>query len=92
MKTKMLEKRFPEFQLTDDEIQLLLEAKQNLKVEEDYRRLNWEAKRNKYDRIWELIIESYLKDSDSEKYPNYDIIETVITKKRFYAKLKKTRT
>ena len=51
MKTKMLEKRFPEFQLTDDEIQLLLEAKQNLKVEEDYRRLNWEAKRNKYDRI-----------------------------------------
>ena len=29
----------PEFQWTDDEIQLLLEATQNLKVEEDYKKI-----------------------------------------------------
>ena len=35
-------KRSPEFQWNDDEIQPLLEATQNLKVEEDYKGLNWE--------------------------------------------------
>ena len=30
-----------EFQWTDDDTQLLLEATQNLKVEKDYRGLNW---------------------------------------------------
>ena len=82
----------PEFQWTDDETQLLLEATQNLKVEEDYNGLNWEAKRNKFDRIRALIIENYPEDGDPEKYPNYDIIEAVITKQRVYAKLKKIRT
>ena len=53
---------------------------------------NWEAKRNRYDRIRELIIENYPKDDDSEKYPNHDIHETVITKGRIFAKLKKIRT
>ena len=33
-------KSSPEFQWTDDEIQLLLEATQNLKVEEDYKILS----------------------------------------------------
>ena len=69
-----------------------MEATQNLKVEEDYNGLNWEAKRNKYDRIRALIIENYPEDGDPEKYPNYDIIEAVITKQRVYAKLKKIRT
>ena len=32
----------PEFQWTDDDIQLLMEATQNLKVEKDYKGLNWE--------------------------------------------------
>ena len=32
-------KSFPEFQWTDDEIQLLLEATQNLKAEEDYKKI-----------------------------------------------------
>ena len=35
-------KSSPEIQCTDDEIQLLLEATQNLKVEKDYKGLNWE--------------------------------------------------
>ena len=35
-------KSSPGFQWTDDEIQLLLEAKQNFKVEEDCKELNWE--------------------------------------------------
>ena len=35
-------KSSPEFQWTDDEIQLLLKATQNLKVEESYKGLNWE--------------------------------------------------
>ena len=81
-----------EFQWMDDEIQLLLEAIQNLKVEEDYKGLNWEGKRSNYDRLRELITENYPKDGDPEKYPNYDIIEAVIIKERVPAKLKKTRT
>ena len=35
----MPEKSPPEFQWTDDAIQLLLEAIQNLKVEEDYKKI-----------------------------------------------------
>ena len=35
-------KSSPEFQLTDNDIQLLLEAMQNLKIEKDYEVLNWE--------------------------------------------------
>ena len=88
---KMSGKSYPDFQWTDDEIQLLLEATQNLKVEEDHKGLNWEAKRNKYDWIRALIIENYPKAGDSEKYPNYDIVEAVITKNRVSAKLKKIR-
>ena len=37
-------KNSPESQCTDDEIQLILEATQNLKIEEDYQGLNLEAK------------------------------------------------
>ena len=33
----------PEFQRTDDEIWSLLEATGNLKVEKDYKGLNWET-------------------------------------------------
>ena len=36
----MSEKSSPELQWTDDEIQLLLEATQNLKVEENYKILS----------------------------------------------------
>ena len=32
-------KSYPEFQWNDDEIQLLLEATQNLKAEEDYKKI-----------------------------------------------------
>ena len=69
-------KRSPEFQLIDDKIQLLLEATQNLK------KITRDLKRNKYDTIRELITENYPKDGDSEKYPNYDIIEEVLTEER----------
>ena len=44
-------KTLSEFHSIDDKIELLLEAKSNVKVEVDHKRLNWEAKRNKYDRI-----------------------------------------
>ena len=43
-------KSSPDFQWTDDEIQLLLETTQKLQVEEDYKGLNWEATLNKHDR------------------------------------------
>ena len=58
----------------DDEIQLLLEATQNLLVEKDYKGYNCETKRNKYNRIQELIIEIYPKDGDPEKYSNCNVI------------------
>ena len=35
-------KSSPEFQWTDDDIQLLLETTENLKFEKDYKGLNWE--------------------------------------------------
>ena len=38
----MTGKRFPEFQWTDADIQLLMEATQNVKVEKDYKGLNCE--------------------------------------------------
>ena len=36
-------KSSPKFQLTDDDIQLLLKATQNLKVEKDYKGLDQES-------------------------------------------------
>ena len=36
-------KSLPEFQWTDDEMEVLLEATQNVKVEENYKGLKWEA-------------------------------------------------
>ena len=41
-KLKCQEKSCPEFQWTGNDMQLLMEATQNLKVEKDYKRLNWE--------------------------------------------------
>ena len=38
----MLGKNSAEFQCTDDDIPLLMEATQNLKAEKDYKGLNWE--------------------------------------------------
>ena len=38
----MTAKSSPEFHWTDDDIQLLMEATQNVKVEKDYKGLNWE--------------------------------------------------
>ena len=38
----MSRKSSPEFQWTNDDIQLLLEATKNLKVEKDQKGLNWE--------------------------------------------------
>ena len=35
-------KSYSDFQWTDGDIQLLLEAPKNLKVEKDYKGLNWE--------------------------------------------------
>ena len=39
---KMSGKSSPEFQWTDNDIQLLMEPTQNVKVEKDYKGLNWE--------------------------------------------------
>ena len=85
----MSEKSSPEFQGADDEIQLLFEATR--KVEEDYKGFDWEAKRNKCDRILELTIQNPPKDGDSEKYLNDDMIKTVITKERVSVRPKKIR-
>ena len=38
----MTGKSSPKFQWTDDDIQLLTEATQNVKVKKDYKGLNWE--------------------------------------------------
>ena len=41
-KLQCQEKSSPEFQWIDNDIQLLMEATENLKVEKDYKGLNWE--------------------------------------------------
>lgn len=50
------------------------------KVGWDYKEYNTQSKRNKYDRMRELIVENYIEDGDSEKYLNYNIDMDIIAK------------
>ena len=80
-----------DFNWTDDEIQLLLEATIQFKCRNEYEGLSWESVKTKYDKITNIVKETY-PTSESEKFPNYTNIEEKITKNRIAAKLKKIRT
>ena len=47
------------FNWTDDEIQLLLEVWFNFKAESDYKDVNWQSKRTKYEQIKSKFCEQY---------------------------------
>ena len=66
---------------SDDEIQLLNAANQ-YKSKCGYEGVNWESIRSKYERILEILIESYPKTNvEGKAYPNVENPE-VITKER----------
>ena len=78
-----------EFCWTDDEIQLILESVNQYRCNREYEGTNWENVRFKYERIQEIFIESYPKNSvEGKEFPVLENPE-VIGKDRVAAKLKK---
>ena len=69
-----------DFNWTDNEIQLLLEACFDFKAESDYEGLNWESKRRKYEQIKSKFCEQYPEVEDG-KFPRSNDLDS-ITKER----------
>ena len=60
-----------EFFWTDDEMQKLLSLALQFKCKCEYEGRNWESIRSKYERIQEIIVESYPKTNEESKdFPN----------------------
>ena len=74
-----------DFSWTDDELQVLLEAYVQYKSEREYEGVNWDTVRSKYDRLRDILIETYPKEN-SENYPNAQRLEETITKDGVAAK------
>ena len=81
-KTKHLSKRYStmskatktEFCWTDDEIQLLLESVNQYRCKCEYEGINWESVRSKYERIQEILTESYPKNGvEGKEFPVLEI-------------------
>ena len=79
-----------DFNQTDDEIRLLLEVCFDFKAESDYKGVNWESKRTKYEQIKSKFCEQY-PEVENEKVPCTNDLDS-ITKERVSAKLKSVRT
>ena len=58
-------KKEVEFSLTDDELQLLLQAALDYKAKCEFNGENWETKRQKYEDIFDI-------PDEKEKYPIWD--------------------
>ena len=74
-----------DFNWVDDEIRFLLKVCFDFKVESDYKGVNWESKRTKYEQIKSKFCEQYPKVED-EKFPRSNDLDS-ITKERVSAKL-----
>ena len=64
---KMSEESEIEFFWTDDEMQKLLSLALQFKCKCEYEGRNWESIRSKYERIQEIIVESYPKTNKESK-------------------------
>ena len=67
-KEKKKNEKPSDFNWMDDEIQLLLEVCFDFKAESDYKRVNWESKRTKFEQIKSKFCEQYPEVED-EKFP-----------------------
>ena len=74
-----------DFNWMDDEIRLLLEVCFDFKAESDYKVVNWESKRTKYEQIKSKFCEQYPKVKD-EKFPRSNDLDSIM-KERVSAKL-----
>ena len=82
-----------EFSWTDDETQLLLESALQYKNFCEYKGINWESTKLKYEKVLTIFKQSYPStDGDNDKYPHFDGLENAITKDRVAAKFKRIRT
>ena len=79
-----------DFNWTNYEIQVLLEACFNFKAESDYEGVNWETTRTKYEQIKSKFCEQYPEVADEKFLPSIDLDS--ITKERVSAILKSIRT
>ena len=51
------------------------------KSQQEYKGINWEDVQDKYDKIWDLIIERHSgEETDFERFPNEAKFDEVITK------------
>ena len=72
---------------TDDETQLLLESFNQCRCKCEYEGINWESVHSKYERIQEIFIDLYPKNSvEGKEFPVLENPE-VISKDRVAAKL-----
>ena len=79
-----------DFNWTNDEFQLLLQACFDLKVESDYEGVNWESTRTKYEHIKWKFCQQYPEVED-EKFPRTNDLDAIM-KEPVSAKLKSIRT
>ena len=86
-------KKVTEFRWTDDEIELLLQCCLTYKSEQEYKGINWEDVRNKYEKIRDQFTERYpSNEADAERFPSFAKLDDIITKDRVAAKIKNIRT
>ena len=79
-----------DFNWTNDEFQLLLQACFDLKVESDYEGVNWESTRTKYEHIKWKFCQQYPEVED-EKFPHTNDLDSIM-RERVSAKLKSIKT
>ena len=87
------QKEVDSFYWSDDEIQLLLEVTAQFKATNEYKGINWDSLRSKYEQIRELFEEGYqTENDDDERFPRSNTVAEHMTKERIAAKLKRIRT
>ena len=64
------------FAWTDHEIELLLETVKAYSWQCSYEGKNWESIKSKYDKIKELFIERYPKES-GEEFPKLSVLDSI---------------
>ena len=62
------QKKEVEFTWTVDELQLLLQAALDYKAKSEFNAENWEAERQKYKDIFDILMKEY--PEEKEDYPN----------------------
>ena len=68
-------------------MELLSQCCMSYKSQQEYKGINWEDVQDKYDKIWDLIIEcNFPEETDFERLPNEAKFDEVITKGSYNCK------